>query len=109
MATNKRKIKRKKRKAKKLSRLKGLPPGIRMKGGVLFDPTVNGFVAIVHIWDNVHCHGTPEEWRSPEVFSTEEAAMQYYKTSIRPSLERMMAETANGQPGRTFIHRKLEE
>ena len=102
------KIKRK-RKAKKSSRPKGLTPGIRMKGGVRFDPTVNGFVAIVHIWDNVHCRGAPEEWRSPEIFSTEEAAMQYYKTSIRPSLEQMMAETANGQSGRTFIHRKLEE
>jgi hypothetical protein len=103
-----RKIKRK-RKAKKSSQPKGLTPGIRMKGGVLFDSTVNGFVAIVHIWDNVHCHGAPEEWRSPEVFSTEEAAMHYYKTSIRPSLEQMMAETANGHPGKTFIHRKLEE
>jgi len=107
-ATFMRKIKRK-RKAKKSSRLRGLTPGIRMKGGVLFDPTVNGFIAMVHIWDNVHCHGAPEEWRYPEIFSTEEAAMQYYKTSIRPSLERMMAEMANGQPGGTFIHRKLEE
>jgi len=105
-----RRIKRKrKREAKKSSQLKGLTPGIRMKGGVRFDPTANGFVAIVHIWDNVHCRGAPEEWRSPEIFSKEEAAMQYYKTSIRPSLKRMMAEMANGHPGRTFIHRKLEE
>ena len=80
-----------------------------MKGGVRFDPTVNGFVAIVHTWDNVHCYGEPEEWRSSEVFSTEEAAMQYYKTSIRPSLERMMAKMAKGQSGSTFTHRKLEE
>jgi hypothetical protein len=101
--------KTKRRKAKKPSQPKGLTPGIRMKGGVLFDPTINGFVAIVHIWDNVHCRGAPEEWRSPEVFSTEEAAMQYYKTSIRPSLERMMAEMANGQSDRKFIHRRLEE
>jgi hypothetical protein len=104
-----RRIVKRKRRAKKSPRLKGLTPGIRMKGGVLFDPTVNGFIAIVHIWDNVHCHGAPEEWRSPEIFSTEEAAMQYYKTSIRPSLERMMAKMANGQSGKTFIHRKLEE
>jgi hypothetical protein len=103
-----RKIK-KKRKTVKSSQSKGLSPGLRMKGGVFFDPTVNGFIAIVHIWDNVHCHGAPEEWRSPEVLSTEEAAMQYYKISIRPSLERMMAEMADGQSGRTFIHRKLEE
>ncbi len=103
-----RKVKRK-RKARKSSPPKGLTPGIRMKGGVRFDPTVNGFVAIVHTWDNMHCHGEPEEWRSPEVFSTEEAAMQYYKTSIRPSLERMMAKIAKGQSSKTFIHRKLEE
>jgi len=98
-----------KRKVKKSSQPKGLTPGMRMKGGIRFDPAVNGFVAIVHIWDNVHCLGTPEEWRSPEVFSTEEAAMQHYKTYIRPSLEQMMAEMADGQPKGKFIHRKLEE
>jgi len=89
--------------------LDGPTPGMRMKGGVRFDPAVNGFVAIVHIWDNVYCRGEPEEWRYPEVFPTEDAAMQYYKTSIRPALEQMMAETANEQSGRRFIHRKLEE
>jgi hypothetical protein len=50
-----------------------------------------------------------EEWRSPEIFPTEEAAMQYYKTSIRPSLEQMMAEMTKGRSDRGFIHRKLEE
>jgi len=34
--------------------------------------------------------------------------MQYYKTSIRPELERMMAKMANEKPGITSIHRKLE-
>jgi len=100
---------KRKRKVKKPSAPKGLTPGIRMKGGIRFDPAVNGFVAIVHTWDNVHCRGEPEEWRSLEVFSKEEAAMQYYKTSIRPSLERMMAEMAKGHADGTFIHRKLEE
>lgn len=80
-----------------------------MKGGVSFDPEANGFVAIVHKWDNVHCLGEPEEWRYPEVFPTEEAAMEYYKTSIRPSLEQFMAEMSNQHPDQTFIHRKLEE
>lgn len=101
------KVKRK-GKVKKTSPLKGLTPGIRMKGGVLFDPTVNGFVAIVHTWDNVHCYGEPEEWRSPKIFSTEEAAMQYYKTSIRPFLERMMAKMVNEKSDTSLIHRKLE-
>lgn len=82
---------------------------MRMKGGVLFDSTVNGFVAIVHIWDNAHCRGEPEELRSPEIFPTEGAAMQYYKTAIRPAMKRMMAETANGRSDRMFIHRELEE
>ena len=103
-----RRIKRK-RKAKKSSRLKGLTPGIRMKGGVRFDPTVNGFIAIVHKWDNVDCRGEPEEWRYAEVFPTEEAAMRYYKSSIRPSLQRMMTEMADREPDVTFTHRKLEE
>jgi len=103
-------LKRKvKRRSKRSSSLKGLTSGIRMKGGVRFDPTVSGFIAIVHKWDNVDCHGEPEEWRYPKVFPTEEAAMQYYKTSIRPSLKRMMTKMADGQPDVAFTHRKLEE
>jgi hypothetical protein len=66
---------------------------------VRFDPAINGFVAIVHIWDNVHAYGEPDEWRAPQVFPTEEAAMEYYKTSIRPALERLMAEMAEGKSG----------
>lgn len=102
-------LKRKVKRSERSSSLKGLTPGIRMKGGVRFDPTVNGFIAIVHKWDNVDCQGEPEEWRYPEVFPTEEAAMQYYKTSIRPSLQRMMTKMADGQPDIAFTHRKFEE
>ncbi len=35
--------------AKRSSPLNGLTPGIRMKGGVRFDPESHGFIAIVHI------------------------------------------------------------
>lgn len=94
---------------KRRSPPKGLASGIRMKGGVLFDPQANGFIVIVHQWDNPDCRGEPDEWRYPEVFPTEEAAMQYYKTSIRPALKQMMAETAGKLPGSGFIHRELEE
>jgi len=80
-----------------------------MKGGVLFDPQANGFIVIVHQWDNPDCRGEPEEWRYPEVFPTEEAAMQYYKTSIRPAFKQMMADTAGKHPGASSIHRVLEE
>jgi hypothetical protein len=80
-----------------------------MKGGVRFDPDVDGFVAIVHTWDNVHAYGEPEEWRTPQVFPTEEAAMEYHKTSIRPALERLMADIAGEKSGGKIIHRKLEE
>jgi hypothetical protein len=71
-----------------LTRLK---PGLRMKGGVRYDPAINGFWAIVHSWDNVLCVGEPQEWRSPQIFPTEDAAMQHYKTTIRPDLERLTA------------------
>jgi hypothetical protein len=80
-----------------------------MKGGVLFDPQAGGFVVIVHTWDNVACRGDPEEWRYPEVFPTEDTAMQYYKTNIRPALKQMMTETAGKDPGLSFTHRELEE
>ena len=86
--------------------LPGLQPGIRMKGGVRYDPAVNGFAAIVHTWDNVYCIGEPQEWRAAQVFSTEAAAMQYYKTNIRPVLEQLTSELAKSSKG--VIHRKLE-
>lgn len=105
----KRRRKRRKRRTQSPSPLKGLMPGVRMKGGVRFDPALDGYVAIVHTWDNVQCHGEPEEWRSPETSPTEDAAMQHYKTAIRPALEQMMADVASGQSDSTLIHRKLEE
>jgi hypothetical protein len=80
-----------------------------MKGGVLFDPEAGGFVVIVHTWDNVACRGEPEEWRYAEVFATEDTAMQYYKTTIRPALIQMMTETASRPAGSVMIHRELEE
>jgi hypothetical protein len=86
--------------------LPGLKPGIRMKGGVHYDPAVNGFVAIVHTWDNVSCIGEPQEWRTTQVFSTEAAALQYYKTNIRPILEQLTSQMAKSSKG--AIHRRLE-
>ena len=95
---------RSQQKPPKSQALSGLNPGMRMKGGVRYDPTVNGFVAIVHTWDNVHCTGEPREWRTPQVFPTEEEAMQYYKTNIRPELEKMTSQLAKSS--KNIIHRK---
>jgi len=99
---------RRNKKAKESTKLDGLTPGIRMKGGVRFSQVDKGFIAIVHTWDNVHCHGEPQEWRHPKIFLTEDTAMQFYKTSIRPSLQQMMAEMADKHSAKT-LHRKLEE
>ena len=101
-------MKRKKRKDR-TSSPKGLTPGIRMKGGVRFDPTADGFIAIVHTWDNVFCNGEPEEWCAPQVFQTEDAAMQYYKRSIRPTLEKMMSEIHASKESSKVVYRKLEQ
>ncbi len=87
--------------------LQGLTPGIRMKGGIRFHPEAQGFIVIVHTWDNAAGRGDPSEWRAPEIFPTEAAAMRHYKTSIRPSLARLMAQ-ASVQIDATFVHRKLE-
>ena len=87
--------------------LSGLTPGMRMKGGVRYDPAVHGFVAIIHSWDNVACLGEPQEWRTPQVFPTEDAAMQYYKTNLRPALEQITAEMA--KTSTKVIRRRLEE
>ena len=85
----------------------GLKPGIRMKGGVLYDPSLAGFVAVVHSWDNVLCVGKPQEWHSVQVFPTEEAAMLYYKTNIRPELENLTSQMAKSNT--KILRRKLEE
>ena len=92
--------------AKGSSALQGLRPGIRMKGGVRFDLEAAGFMVIVHTWDNAAGHGEPTEWRTPEVFPTEEAAMLCYKESIRPALSALIAQ-ASGQADATVVHRKL--
>lgn len=94
------------RKPQKSQPLPGLVPGLRMKGGVRYDPAVNGFVAIVHTWDNVLGSGEPQEWRASQVFPTEEAALHYYKTNIRPALEQMTSQL--GKSSRGVLRRKLE-
>ena len=62
----------------KRSLLEGLIPGLRMKGGVRSNLTGSGFMVIVHTWDNISCEGEPEEWCAPDIFPTEDAALQYY-------------------------------
>ena len=90
------------------SKIIGLTAGMRMKGGVRFDPISNNFLVIVHTWDNVYCKGEPTEWCSPEVFQSEEEAMNYYKIYIRPHLLEMKAELTNKKIGAKVVHRKLE-
>ena len=94
---------------KKSSHLEGLTPGMRMKGGVKFDESVNAFVPIVHSWNNVVCEGEPNEWRSPEFFISEDEAMDYYKTYIRPELERLMSNFKKNYSKGNFVRTKLEE
>ncbi len=86
----------------------GLAAAIRMKGGVSFDPATNAYRAIVHSWDNAECLGEPQEWQSAEIFESEDAAMSFYKTSIRPGLERLMAEASRQVKDGIFSHRRLE-
>ncbi len=86
----------------------GLKAAIRMKGGVSFDPAANVYRAIVHSWDNAECNGEPREWQSAGTFASQDAAMTFYKTSIRPGLERLMAEASRKVKDGIFIHRRLE-
>ena len=68
----------------------GLKPAIRMKGGIAFDAQVDAYRAIVHSWDNPDCAGNPDEWKSDQMFQSEDEAMSFYKMNIRPKLERFM-------------------
>jgi len=86
----------------------GLGAALRMKGGVAFDSSASAYRAIVHSWDNAECIGEPQQWQSSETFSTEEAAMTYYKVRIRPELTRLMSDAAQKEKGGTFLHRRLE-
>ena len=86
----------------------GLGAALRMKGGVAFDYSASAYRAIVHSWDNAECIGEPQQWESSETFSTEEAAMTYYKIRIRPELTRLMSDAAQKEKGGTFLHRRLE-
>src|SRR2546426_1208237 len=80
--------------AKGASPLAGLTPGMRMKGGIRFDPHAAAFLVIVHTWGHVAGDGDPTEWWAPEVFPTEEAALRDYKTAIRPAFARLVAPAA---------------
>lgn len=91
-----------------LTKLAGLTPGLRMKGGVAYDPEKQGWVVIVHIWDNIACTGEPDEWRGQDVFQDEEVAMQYYKAVIRPALERKMKDMEQQHPKMFSRHQRLE-
>jgi hypothetical protein len=70
--------------------LSGLTPGMRMRGGVRYDPVSQQYYAIVHSWDNPLGTGTPQEWRAEPGFTTEAAAMAHYQAVIRPQLEQLM-------------------
>ena len=85
-----------------------LTAAIRMKGGISFDPSANAYHAIVHSWDNVECIGEPQEWQSAETFASEDAAMGFYKTRIRPRLEHLMANASRKGKDGIFMHRRLE-
>ena len=86
----------------------GLTAAIRMKGGVSYDPATNAYRAIVHSWDNAECIGEPQKWQSAENFESEDAAMTFYKSNIRPGLEHLMAEASRKVKDGTFMHRRLE-
>jgi hypothetical protein len=62
---------------------------------------------IVYSSDNVLGVSESQEWRTSQVFPTEETAIQYYKTNIRPELERMMSQIKSS--GAKTVQRKLEE
>ena len=93
--------------AAKQEQLPGLKPAIRMKGGVAFDPEADAFRAIVHSWDNPDCEGEPDVWQSEQVFQSEDDAMFFYNTNIRPKLERFMREVGRGK-GVDVAMRRLE-
>lgn len=94
--------------AKGETKTAGLTAAIRMKGGVCYDPAAKAYRAIVHSWDNAECIGEPQECQSAEAFASEDVAMAFYKTSIRPGLERLMGEASRKVKGSTFKHRRLE-
>ena len=87
----------------------GLKAGIRMKGGTTFSPILNMYHAIVHTWDNIECAGEPDEWKSKERFKTEDEAMDFYKSNIRPGLEQMMQQATREHKEITTSVRRLEE
>jgi hypothetical protein len=88
--------------------LAGFKPGVRVKGGVASNPAGAGYFAIIHAWDNVDCKGEPQEWRTPMTFPTEEKAMAYYKTTLRPALVEFMEHLSSGQAGIAVKRKQLE-
>jgi hypothetical protein len=68
-------------------------------------PTGRSFI---RSWDNAQCIGESQEWQSAETFTSEDAAMNHYRTSIRPGLKRVMAQAVREVKNGTMMHRRLE-
>ena len=82
---------------------------MRIKGGVRYDDISGKYIAIVHIWDNDACLGSPKELRHPDVFSTEEEAMHFYINKIRPNLHTLKLSTGSPDLRMTVVHTMIEE
>lgn len=88
--------------------LPGLNAAIRMQGGIVFDTDTKAFRAVVHSWNNSECFGKQQEWLSTEIFPTDDEAMNFYKTKLRPGLERLMAEASRKSTEIVVTHCRLE-
>jgi len=60
------------------------------------------------VQDDIAAEGEPKEWHHPRVFSEEEEALRFYKTSLRPALQRLHDKIAREMKDGTFLHRELE-
>ena len=83
-------------------------PGILFKGGIRYEPKKNGFLVIVHSWNNVDCIGYPTEYALPYVFQAEEEAMLYYKEHVRPFLTDLLNKIQKQGKGIEVKRTKLE-
>lgn len=81
--------------------------GVRVKGGVIWDPALKKWQAIVSVWDNMDCVGHPHDFVSGE-FDTEGEAMTHYRETALPGIMRVLNDAAKKGDSKV-LHTAIDE
>lgn len=87
----------------------GAPHGVRIRGGTQYNSGTGKWHAMLHLWDNPQGDGQPEEALDPKEFDSQDEALEHYKKTLRPVMEKMQEDLPRSFPGALMVLRKILE